>query len=109
MWEAYIDAWQAQFAELMKERRAPGFAEELLLLIANEDYGEPLNTTYEANEALSREALAAVFASLSKRQNEHLEDRLGGLAQDFRELAAQAPRYEPEPRRARHGEAAHAD
>ncbi|MDP6376960.1 MAG: DUF6279 family lipoprotein [Pseudomonadales bacterium] len=95
MWEAYIEKWQDRLVALLEQRRSPGFEEELALLISAEAYGSPLDEAVEANEKLSREALAAILASLTSRQQVRLEKTLGNLAQDLRELAAQAPKFVP--------------
>jgi hypothetical protein len=95
LWEAYIADWQNRFIALLADRRAPDFSERLAALVVTEDYGEPLTGIVEANEALSKALLVAVMATLDARQRTRLSTTLQDLADDFRELAAEAPDYLP--------------
>lgn len=90
-WVAYRQRWQADLLALLRFRAdAAGFAAGLAELAANRElYYGPVGPVFDRNEALTRETSVWLINSFTDRQRERFAERLGGLAEDFRELAAQ--------------------
>jgi len=93
LWAEYRRRWQADFLALLRFRSDVTALEQgLAELSANREhyYGPRLTRVDAHNEALLREGSVWLLNSLTRRQAQRFVDRLGELATDFRELAAQA-------------------
>ena len=98
LWMEYRERWQTALIELLNAQMAPAqFAEEFAALSRNREafYGE-FGPVFEANEAAGTEVAVWLLNSLTQRQQIRLMESLRDLAQDFRELAAEAPAQPPQ-------------
>jgi len=100
LWREYRRRWQADFLALLQFRAdVAGLRQGLSELSANREryYGPELAAIDAHNEALLREGSVWLINSLTTRQSERFVDRLGELATDLRELAAQSGPAPAEP------------
>lgn len=100
LWAEYRRRWQADLLALLRFRAdVAGLERGLAELSANREryYGPELAEIDAHNEALLREASVWLINSLTERQGERFVERLGELATDFRELAAQSGPAPAEP------------
>lgn len=91
LWAEYRERWQADLLALLQHRGdADGFGRGLRELIAHRElyYGHELSEVSEHNVVLLRETSVWLVNSLTDRQRQRFADRLTGLADDFRQLAA---------------------
>ena len=93
LWHEYSLRWQREFLSLLEERRNketfdPGL--ERIFGPQEPYYREALIEAQAHNEALSKELLVALLASLNEAQLERFSETLSDRARDFRELAAEA-------------------
>lgn len=97
LWADYRRRWQADLLALLQFRRdLDGLQAGFRQLTRNRDlYHGPGARVFEHNEALTRETSVWLLNSLSERQQRRFAERVQELAADFRELAAQAPRFDP--------------
>jgi len=101
LWAEYRRRWQADLLALLAFRAdVGGLQQGLAELSANREryYGPELAEIDAHSEALLREGSVWLLNSLTERQQQRFVERLGELATDFRELAAQAdpgPAAEP--------------
>lgn len=90
MWAQYRVRWQAELMALLETRdRAVEFDQRFFALARNREryYGTELSGIFAHNEALSRELAHWLLNHLSAGQRRRLDERLLGLAADFRDLA----------------------
>lgn len=100
LWAEYRRRWQADLLALLAFRAdVGGLQQGLAELSANREryYGAELAGIDAHNEALLREGSVWLINSLTERQSERFVERLGELATDFRELAAQSGPVPAEP------------
>ncbi len=99
LWAEYRERWQNDLLKLLKEKRhdPEAFASAFTALSGNREayYGEELTAVFDANEALAGEVTAWLINNLTDRQRERLYERIGEMADTFRELAAEAPEEVP--------------
>lgn len=99
VWHQYQEAWAAAFTETLAHRQEPDFEKRLSILF---DHGRvPYSDEMEKVQQHNRKAwiglMADLSASLDARQRRHLRERLGELAGDLEELAAQPARAQAAP------------
>ena len=93
LWHEYSLRWQREFLSLLEERRNKETFEPGLERIFGPQepyYSEALIEAQAHNEALSKELLVALLASMNEAQLERFSETLSDRARDFRELAAEA-------------------
>jgi hypothetical protein len=84
--------WQGKLKQILLRRDEKTFLEMGLLTLIKDRRklrSEDFNTRYHANENLDKKLYLQLDRSLSSRQREYMVTRLKGIANDFRELAAQ--------------------
>jgi hypothetical protein len=95
LWADYRQRWQQDLLRLLKnDRREPKvFRERFLALTEHREayYGAELTAIFDANEALVREVTVWVLNHLTDEQRQRFGERVGDLADTFRELAAEVP------------------
>ena len=95
LWADYRARWQADLLDLLRNgRQAPeAFTEAFVAISQNREayYGEELTAVFETNEQLAREVTAWLINNLTEKQRERFFERIGEMADTFRELAAEAP------------------
>lgn len=95
LWAEYRRRWQADLLALLRFRQDRAGLERGLEALARHRelyYGPRLAAIDDDNVKLLREASVWMVNSLTGRQQQRFGDRLGELAEDFRELAARGPR-----------------
>jgi hypothetical protein len=100
LWAEYRRRWQGDLLALLTFRAdVAGLQQGLAELSDNREryYGPELAEIDAHNEALLREGSVWLINSLTERQGERFVERLGELATDFRELAAQSGPAPAEP------------
>jgi hypothetical protein len=98
LWADYRRRWQADLLALLAYRHeAADFARAFEQLVANQTlyYGGELTAIVNSNRRLTREASVWLISSMTDRQKQRFVDRLQGLADDFRTLAAASGRAPP--------------
>ena len=93
LWHEYGLRWQREFLSLLRERRNKEAFEPGLERIFGPQYpyySEALIEAQAHNEALSKEMLVALLASMSEAQLERFGETLRDRERDFRELSAEA-------------------
>lgn len=91
LWADYRRNWQADLLALLSFRQdRAGLQQGLGELIRHRElyYGSRLTAIDDNNVKLLRESSVWMVNSLTDRQQQRFSDRLGELAEDFRELAA---------------------
>ena len=100
LWAEYRERWQADLMDLLRnKRRDPeAFTEAFVAISRNREayYGEELTAVFDTNEQLAREVTAWLINNLTEKQRERFYERIGEMADDFRELAAELPDEIPE-------------
>lgn len=95
LWADYRARWQADLMDLLRSKRQDPevFTEAFVAIAENREsyYGEELAAVFDANEKLAREVTAWLINNLTGKQRERLYERIGELADTFRELAAEVP------------------
>jgi hypothetical protein len=97
-WADYRRRWQADLLTLLSHRAdARAFARGFEQLVANQPlyYGPELTAVINSNQRLTREVSVWLVNSLTDRQRQRFNDRLAGLADDFRVLAEARGRNRP--------------
>jgi hypothetical protein len=94
IWQQYEEAWAAAFTEVLLQRGAPDFERQLGAMFdeARVPYTEEMERVQQHNRKAWIGLMADLSASLSAEQRKRLRARLTGLADDFDDLASQAPR-----------------
>ena len=99
LWVEYRERWQADLLKLLREKRGDpeAFADAFVTLAENREsyYGEELTGVFDSNEQLASEMTAWLINNLTARQRERFYERLGEVANTFRELAAEVPKSTP--------------
>jgi hypothetical protein len=98
LWADYRQRWQADLLTLLSHRGdARAFARGFEQLVANQPlyYGTELTAVMNSNQQLTREVSVWLVNSLTERQRQRFNDRLAGLAEDFRVLAEARGRRQP--------------
>jgi hypothetical protein len=98
LWAEYRRRWQADLLTLLAHRgEAADFARGFEQLVANQAlyYGPELTAIMNENRQLTREVSVWLMGSMTDRQQQRFEDRLQGLADDFRALAQASGRAPP--------------
>ena len=99
LWAEYRERWQTDLLKLLREKRddPEAFAEAFVALSENREsyYGEELTAVFDANENLASEVTAWLINNLTDKQRERFYERIGEMADTFRELAAEAPDERP--------------
>ncbi len=93
LWAAYRERWQAALLQALAGRDdVDAFAASYRRLVEERErfWGEEFTRATRANEALSLEVLHGLLAKLDDRQTARFQERLLTLAEDFRDLAANA-------------------
>lgn len=95
-WLDYKLVWDQRFEDALKNRRAPGFQDEIDLLFANFDQLWPENYAAAQENNLKQGKLLAIElqASASPKQIARFTKELDKLRKIFAELAAEAEPYE---------------
>ncbi len=100
LWAEYRERWQRDLLELLNTGREnpETFALAFQKLAESREsyYGEELTAIFDANEALAAEITAWLINQLNEKQRERFNERIGEMANDFRELAADVPDEIPE-------------
>lgn len=95
LWSEYRQRWQGDLLALLREKRRDprAFTESFLILANGREayYGEELQAVFDANEALASEVTAWLINNLTDKQRERFYQRIGEMADTFRELAADVP------------------
>ncbi len=95
LWSEYRARWQADLMDLLRTRRhdPEAFTEAFVALSENREsyYGEELTAVFDSNEKLASEVTAWLINNLTEKQRERFYERIGEMADDFRELAAEVP------------------
>jgi hypothetical protein len=98
LWAEYRRRWQADLLTLLTHRDdASAFARGFEQLVANQPlyYGAELTAVMNSNQQLTREVSLWLVNNLTDRQRQRFDDRLTGLADDFRVLAEARGRSRP--------------
>jgi hypothetical protein len=97
-WHQYQEAWASAFTETLAHRRDPDFQQRLSVLFDNArvPYSEEMEKVQQHNRQAWIGLMADLSASLDAKQRAHLRKRLGDLAADLEELAAQTHRAGPD-------------
>ncbi len=99
LWAEYRERWQADLMDLLQNKRQDpdAFTEAFIAISENREsyYGEELTAVFEVNEQLAREVTAWLINNLTAKQRERFYERIGEMAETFRELAAEAPEEMP--------------
>ncbi len=93
MWAAYRQRWQAALLQVLAIRDdVDAFAASYRRLVDDRErfWGEEFTRATRANEALSLEVLHGLLEKMDDRQTARFQERLLVLAEDFRDLAADA-------------------
>ena len=95
LWAEYRQRWQADLMDLLRNKRQDpdAFTEAFIAISENREsyYGEELTAVFEVNEQLASEVTAWLINNLTDKQRERFYERIGEMADTFRELAAEAP------------------
>ena len=99
LWAEYRQRWQADLMDLLRNKREDpdAFTDAFIAISENREsyYGEELTAVFEVNEQLAREVTAWLINNLTDRQRERFYERIGEVADTFRELAEEAPEEIP--------------
>jgi Family of unknown function (DUF6279) len=91
LWAEYRGRWQADLLRLLAERAdAERFDAAFRVLAASREnyYGSELTQVWERNRALSSEVTVWLLNDLTPTQRRRMDERLGDLALELRELAS---------------------
>jgi hypothetical protein len=95
LWAEYRARWQRDLLKLLREKREDpeAFTEAFINLSEGREsyYGEELKAVFDANEVLASEVTAWLINNLTEKQRRRFYDRIGEMADTFRELAAEVP------------------
>lgn len=94
IWQQYEEAWAAAFTDVLMQRGAPDFGQQLAGMFdeARVPYTEEMERVQQHNRKAWIGLMADLSASLTPEQRRRLRQRVQDLASDFEELAAQPPR-----------------
>lgn len=99
LWVEYRQRWQAELLRLLREERDDPAEFGRMFVALNESrksyYGAELTGVFAHNEALYQEATVYLINNLSVKQQNRFFSRMNSVAEDFRELVAEAPEQEP--------------
>jgi hypothetical protein len=99
LWSEYRQRWQADLMDLLRNKRddPDAFTEAFIAISENREsyYGEELTAVFDVNEQLAREVTAWLINNLTDKQRERFYERIGEVAETFRELAEDAPEEIP--------------
>jgi hypothetical protein len=92
IWQQYEEAWAAAFTEVLLQRGAPDFEQQLGAMFneARVPYTDEMERVQQHNRKLWIGLMADLSASLTAEQRKRLRARVAGLADDFDDLAGQA-------------------
>ncbi len=98
-WVAYRERWQSALLGLLDQQLEPAaFAGEFARLsAARESYYGEFGPVFDANEVIGTDIGLWLLNNLTARQQTKLVESMADLAQDFRELAAEAAPAPPAP------------
>ncbi len=95
LWSEYRARWQADLLDLLRSKRQDpeAFTEAFIAISESREsyYGEELTAVFDANEKLATEVTAWLINNLTEKQRERFYERIGEMADTFRELAAEVP------------------
>ncbi len=95
LWAEYRARWQADLMDLLLTKRQDpeAFTEAFIAISKSREsyYGEELTAVFDTNEKLASEVTAWLINNLTVKQRERFYERIGEMAQVFRELAAEVP------------------
>ncbi len=97
LWAEYRRRWQGDLLKLLEARSDPAFAQRFADLAANREayFGTELTAIFDNNENLGRETAAWLLNHMPERQTVRMYTRFVELAEDFQELADDAPNWVP--------------
>ena len=100
LWSEYRQRWQADLMDLLRNKRQDpqAFTEAFIAISQNREsyYGEELTAVFDTNEKLASEVTAWLINNLTEKQRERFYERIGEMADTFRELAAEVPDEVPQ-------------
>jgi hypothetical protein len=99
LWSEYRTRWQADLMDLLRTKRQDpeAFTEAFIVISERREsyYGEELTAVFDSNEKLASEVTAWLINNLTENQRERFYERIGEMADTFRELAADVPDETP--------------